>query len=128
MKVLLTLGFVVGMVLFFVYASKKGEALAARKKGRLAAARLTEARVVATKQGTGAVVVNGRRGPEVVLTLEIEGRVVEEQWNVFELGLARVQPGARIPVRVDAQDPNVVYPAEDWAELTVTRWIAVVGV
>lgn len=122
------LGFAVLVALFFVYAARGGEKLVAAKKARLEAARPARAKVLATRQGRGALVQNGRRGPEIVLTLEVEGRVVEVCWYVFELGLPKIQEGATVPVRVDAGDPTVVFPDADWAELETTTWIRLLKV
>lgn len=130
-KVVLAGVFLVLFVLFATYAARQGEKLAARKRGRLASARPAEARVLAAKNGNGGVRKNGRHGVELLLTLDVDGRTVEERWDVYELGLTRVQPGGRIPVRVDAEDPAVVYPDagdDGWAETSTTRWIEVLKV
>src|SRR3712207_1698365 len=111
--------FVVLSVLLVRHAVRQGEKLAARKRDRMASARPASALVLAAKSGNGGVRKNGRHGIELVLSLGVEGRTVEERWYVYELGLARVQPGASVPVRIDAEDPAVVYPDtrrdDEWA-------------
>jgi hypothetical protein len=59
----------------------------------------------------------------MVLTLEVEGRTVEARWNVFELGIPKIQEGATVPVRIDAEDPSIVFPDAEWAELESAIWI-----
>ncbi len=40
---------------------------------------------------------------------------VDTTWSVEPLSVARIQPGCTVAVRIDAQDRNKIYSAEDWA-------------
>lgn len=122
-RVVLAVVSVLAVAAFFVFAARSGEKLVQAKKARVAAARPAQAKVRAAKQGRGALIRNGQRGPEIMLTLEVDGRTVEARWNVFELGIPKIQEGATVPVRIDAEDPSIVFPDAEWAELESAIWI-----
>ena len=90
-------------------------------KARIDRARRAVATVLSTRRGSSAIRYGGQHGPEVILRLLVDGREVTARWHVFELGLARIVDGATVPVRVDADDHDIVYPAEDWAELSFSQ-------
>ncbi len=113
-----TVIFLLAVVAFFFYAARRGAEMEKEQKARLARARRASATVLSTRRGSGALVRCGHRGPEVVLQLLVDGRPVTARWYVFELGLTRITDGASVPVRVDAEDPSIVFPAGDWAEVT----------
>ena len=116
-----TIAALLAMVMFVVYAARRGEAMVRERKARLSRARRASATVLSAKQGSGAIRYGGRHGPEVILELLVDGRAVTARWYVFELGLARIVDGATVAVRVDADDRDIVYPAEDWAELSFSQ-------
>ena len=113
----ITVLFLLAVAVFFVYASRRGAAMEVERKARLARARRASATVLSTRRGAGAIVRGGHRAPEVVLQLLVDGRPVTARWYVFELGLTKIVDGAKVAVRVDADDPALVYPAGDWAEV-----------
>lgn len=116
-----TIAALLAMVAFVVYAARRGAAMQREQKARFSRARRASATVLSTKQGSGAIRYAGRHGPEVILELLVDGRAVTARWHVFELGLARIVDGATVAVRVDADDRDIVYPAEDWAELSFSQ-------
>jgi hypothetical protein len=109
------------LVAFVVYASRKGEAMDRAWKARVARAHRRVATVLSSRRGSSAIRYGGQHGPEVVLRLQVDGREVTARWHVFELGLARILDGAKVAVRVDAIHPDVVYPGEEWAEISFSQ-------
>ncbi|MDF2692921.1 MAG: hypothetical protein K0S65_1304 [Labilithrix sp.] len=121
-----TFAALLAMVAFVVYAARRGAEMEREWKARVSRARRSVATVLSTRRGSSAIRHGGHHAPEIILQLRVEGHVVTTRWHVFELGLARIVDGARVSVRVDADDPGVVYPADDWAELSFSQRLALV--
>ena len=110
-----TIAALVALVAFVVYAARRGEAMERERKARLSRARRASATVLSTKQSSGALRYGGRHGPEVILELLVDGRAVTARWYVLSKTLFTFS------CSVDADDRDIVYPAEDWAELSLPQ-------
>lgn len=116
---------VLAFVGFFAYAARQGAAMERTKAERIARARRTHATVISVSPGRGGVRRGARNAPEMVLKLLVDGRPVEARWCVYELGIARMREGERFPVRVDAVDPSIIYPVQEWAEISTFEWVKI---
>jgi hypothetical protein len=116
-----TIAALLAIVAFVVHAARRGEVMERAWKARMSRARRAFATVLSTRRGSGAIRYGGHHGPEIILRLRVDGREVTARWHVFELGLSRISDGATVAVRVDADDRDIVYPAEDWAELSFSQ-------
>lgn len=113
--------FLLLIIAFLAYASHAGAAMEREWNARLSRARRTVATVISTRRGVGAIRSGGQHAPEIVLQLLVRGRMMTARWHVFELGLARIGDGAQVAVRIDAEDPELVFPGEHWAALSFTQ-------
>jgi hypothetical protein len=104
-------------IALIVFAAARTGDLERGKAARLAAARGASARVLAVLGGA-----DGADAHELVLRLMVDGRAVLARWSVLEDGLASLREGQLVPVRVDADDPSLIYPAAPWADLPPPRW------
>lgn len=64
----------------------------------------------------------GERRVRVDLRLQVQapdGSVypATPSWYVDVDALANLQPGASLSVKIDADDPSIIYPNADWAEI-----------
>lgn len=116
-----TIAAVLAIIAFVVYAARRGATMEREWRARMSRARRTFGTVLSTRRGSSALRVGGSHGPEIILRLSVDGRTVTARWHVFELGMSRIVDGARVPVRVDAHDPEIVYPAEEWAEMSFSQ-------
>ena len=48
-------------------------------------------------------------------------------WNVYDMGVPKVQEGNEIDVKIDADDPNIVYPMEQSVEFSWTGAMMLMG-
>jgi hypothetical protein len=85
--------------------------------GRSESAIFADAVVVSLKGG-----VAGETGSRtcVYITLEVtppdkEPYTARAQWLVEPSALPLISPGSGIKVKIDAQNPGIVYPGENWA-------------
>ena len=124
--VLVALGIALLLVVLLVFMLVRGNRLVAQKKREvLANAIPAEATVISLSRG-GYSTGEAFRKLELKLTLRVEHPTrgpyeVNTKWLVDELALPRVQPQEVIPVKINREDPERIYPAADWAEFTDWR-------
>jgi hypothetical protein len=109
---------VVGFIALLVWGVKSGAKRERKERKLLAQARPAVATVTAIE---ATPILRGMpREPMVMLTLEIRPEraapySTETVWFVDTVAVPRIQPGQEVPVKVDAHDPRIAYPAEPWA-------------
>jgi hypothetical protein len=112
---LLALGLAIwGLSLAFRAASR----VAARRDRRLAAAKSADARI--TRVGKS---YTYRNDPRVCLFLEMQvqprlGRIYStgSAWKIDPAHVPDVKPGKALKIKIDAAQPNTVFPDVPWAE------------
>ncbi len=114
---LLLIGIIVAFIWLLRWLARGGKKIAAEQAARFANGR--PARVEVIQVGKSAPQV--RNGTVIVkLRLKVTPQdggpyEVSEIWNVQSAQMGRVQPGQSLAARIDADDPQKVYPAEGWA-------------
>lgn len=123
-EVLIIAGVFVLIIGFFMYASKSGAKLIAAREARMAKAENGNAKILGTTpvglSGTG----HGGRYQAYKFTLEVSSEYksaykTECVWEVYPIGAPKVQDGMEVKVKIDAEDPDYVYPL---AEGTAFSW------
>ena len=118
-RLLVPLTIVVAIVWLVRWLLRSGEALQKAERARLAAARPGRARIVNAE--SSGVVQGVSRNPLVRLDLEVHPEVgapyaASTAWFVDIVAVPRVQPGLELAVKIDAEDPGIVYPVDTWAK------------
>lgn len=107
--------FGVGMVLFFVYAARRGENMMAEQTGRTQNGVAAEATILAYEEGF----FGGRdnKGQFAGIRFDLEVNVAGRPsypattfWKVYPMAAPQLQVGKTVAVKVDAADPQIVYP------------------
>lgn len=105
--------------------SRSNARIEAAKQATLAAAIPAQATVVGVAETGRAERKAGRTTRDVglKLTLDVEHPQrgtyrAETIWMVSELHFSRVQPGEVVPVKINAEVPERIYPNADWAEFS----------
>jgi hypothetical protein len=107
-----------GIVLFF----RKVKQDAAKLQVRIAQATPAEARVIQV----GRSILQKEQGTvNVRLRLEISPKdrpryQTTVTWDVENAALPKVQEGCRVGVKIDPENPNIIYPRVGWAEF---NWV-----
>lgn len=118
MEILIPIAVVLGIIIFFMYASKSGAKLLKVREERMARSSRGKAKILggspAGISGTG----SGGRYQGYTFTLEVSDGFqspykTEVIWEVYPMGAPRVQTGMELDVRIDAEDKMIVYPAAD---------------
>lgn len=118
MEVLIILGVVVAIVIFFMYASKSGAKMLAEREARLAKAENGKAKIIGSSpvglSGTG----NGGRYQAYEFALEVSNAYKEAYrtnsiWEVYPMGAPKVQEGMEVDVKIDSENDNTIFPVAD---------------
>ncbi len=117
-EVIIILGVVAAIVLFFIFASKSGAKMQKERDERMARSSRGRAKILsgtpAGISGTG----SGGRYQGYNFKLEVsDGYQSPYQadviWEVYPMGAPRVQTGMELDVKIDAEDKTIVYPVAD---------------
>lgn len=109
---------IVGMVLFFRKIGKDAE----RLKARVAQAHSAEARVIQV----GRSLLQKHQGTtNIRLRLEVTPKdrppyQTTVTWDVEQAAIPKVQEGKQVAVKIDVENPKIVYPRVGWAEF---NWV-----
>jgi hypothetical protein len=103
------------MILFFVYAARRGEKMLAEQAGRTQTGVAAEATILAYEEGF----FGGRdnKGRFAGIRFEMEVNLPGQPsypatafWKVYPMAVPQLQVGKTVAVKVDAADPQVIYP------------------
>ena len=108
---------VLGLLMFFLFASKKGEKMQTERKEKINRAEDGKAKILSYDVMGLRGRDSGGRYQAYRFNLEVTSNYkspykTESIWNVYEMGVPNVQDGKEVNVKIDADDPNVIYPAE----------------
>lgn len=106
---------VLGMFLFFWYAARQGEKMMGDRSGKLGRATPAQATITAYEEiGLSQKSTRGKRvAIRFTLNVEPTGKppyTTTSCWDVLPMGIPQVQVGKTVAVKIDADDPKVVYP------------------
>lgn len=99
---------------------RAGRRAKAEVEGALARAVPAAASVLRVRQPKGLMRRPRAGSVRLLLTLEVRPAAgapyeAEAMWQVDMVALPELRPGLHVAVRVDADEPTTVYPAEPWA-------------
>ena len=107
---------VLAVVAFFIYASKSGAKMLKEQAERIAKAERGKAKILGFSMiglsGTG----SSGRYQAYRFSLEVSNAFktpykARSAWNVYPMGAPRVQVGMEVNVKIDVDDPNIIYPS-----------------
>lgn len=118
MEIIIIIAVVLGIVIFFVYASKSGAKLVKRREERMARATRGRAKILSsTPAGIGGTGPGGTyQGYNFKLEVSDAYQSpyqAEVIWEVSPMGAPKVQTGMELDVKIDAEDKSIVYPVAD---------------
>lgn len=122
-EVLIILGVVAAIVIFFMYASKSGAKMLAEREAKIARAEKAKAIVIGSHaagiRGTG----SGGQYQGYEMTLEVSNSYKEPYravcvWEVYPMGAPKVQNGMEVNVKIDAEDDQIIYPMDQGLALS----------
>lgn len=122
-EVLIILGVVAAIVIFFIYASKSGAKMLAEREAKIARAEKAKAIVIGSHpaglRGTG----SGGYYQGYQMTLDVSNSYKEPYravcvWEVYPMGAPKVQNGMEVNVKIDAEDDQIVYPMDQGLALS----------
>lgn len=110
---------IIGIIWWIKSDFKKLSKWAQESKRRQAQAKPAKAKIISVSQG----VQGGDISKMIFLTFEINDGftapyTASAGWFVDALHLNKIQEGSIIDVKVDADDPQKIYPAASWATYT----------
>jgi hypothetical protein len=114
-EVIIIVGVFAAIILFFMYASKSGAKLLKVREERMARAERGRAKIIgfgaAGISGTG----SGGRYQGYKFTLEVSSEYKAPYratviWEVYPMGAPKVQEGMDVEVKIDTEDPEIIYP------------------
>jgi hypothetical protein len=118
MEIVIPIIIVLGIIIFFIFASKSGAKKNKERERRMASSTHGKAKILACSpaglSGTGA----GGRYQGYTFTLEVadgfqQAYKTDVIWEVYPMGTPKIQTGMEVDVRIDAEDKMIVYPAID---------------
>ncbi len=121
--VLIALAVVILIVLILIFMLVRGHRLVKQiKKDVLANAIPAQARVLSLARG-GYTTGEAFRKLELKLTLLVQHPTLtpyeaSTKWLVDEIALPQVQPQQIVPVKINREHPERIYPDAEWAEFT----------
>jgi hypothetical protein len=115
MDILIPIAVILAIIVFFVYASKSGAKLLKEREEKIARGEKGVAKIIefdaAGISGTG---TGGHyQGYKFTLEVSIDFKApyrTKVVWEVYPMGTPKVQEGKEVDVKIDAVDPNIVYP------------------
>jgi hypothetical protein len=123
MEILIPIAIVLAFVLFFMYASKSGAKLLKVRQEKLNRAEKGKAKIIgfssAGVRGTG----SGGYYQGYKFTLEVSSEYkspykTEVIWEVYPMGVPQVQEGLEVNVKIDSEDPMIIYPSVNGVEFS----------
>ena len=115
-----------GAVLLFRYMSKQGEKIVADHAAHLARCKSAKARVLQLGKSVSQV-----RNGTVTLKIRLEIQPSDAPsyetstvWEVPQTALVQLQPEQVVPVKIDPDDPQRVYPTLSGARFSEIYWSA----
>lgn len=112
-EVIIIVSVFAAIILFFMYASKSGAKLLKQRDERLSRAQKGRAKIIGCSpvgmSGTG----SGGRYQAYKFTIEAGNGFqtpykTEVVWEVYPMGVPKVQEGMEVDVKIDADDPNIL--------------------
>jgi len=114
---------IAGLIMFFVFRSERakleqGQRQAAELAERVRLASPAEALVITSQvvrmhEGAGEVLI------DLMLEIHRAGepkRTAKTRWEINAASIPSVQPGQAISIKIDAAQPDRIYPIVSWAE------------
>jgi hypothetical protein len=121
MDIIIPIAVVLAIISFFVYASKSGAKLVKERLERINRAEKGKAKILAIS--TGGVRGTGTHGryQSYSFSLEVWNEYkspykAETVWEVYDMGVPKVQEGMEVNVKIDAEDVSVIYPSVQFVE------------
>jgi hypothetical protein len=114
-EVIIIISVFAAIIIFFMFASKSGAKLIKEREEKLSRAGKGKAKILGSipmgLRGTG----SGGQYQAYKFTLEAGNGFqipykTEVVWEVYPMGAPKVQDGMEVDVKIDADDPNIVYP------------------
>lgn len=114
-SILVAVAVVAGIVLFFMYAARGGEKILAERAEKLKRARPAQAKILSYSEGSTRGTGNHGRYQGVHFRLQVTppgGAAYETKtyWEVYQMAVPQLQVGNTVKVKIDADDPQVIYP------------------
>ena len=121
MDVIIPIAVVLAIIIFFVYASKSGAKMIKERQEKINRAEDAKAKIISCT--TGGVRGTGTHGQYQSYTFQLEvwntykaSYRAETVWEVYNMGEPKVQEGMEVNVKIDADDPSVIYPNIQFVE------------
>jgi hypothetical protein len=113
--IIVTVAFSVGMILFLVIAARRGEKMLAEQAARVKNSRPGQATILSYEEGVfGGRDSKGRfAGVRFGLEVTLPGQPPYQAttfWKVYPMAVPQLQVGKVVAVKVDATDPQIIYP------------------
>ena len=120
-ETIIIIAVILAVIFFFAYASKSGGKMMQEREDKINKAGAGRAKVLSFQmvglRGTG------KYGEYQAnrFTLEVSSQYKAPYqtsctWNVYTMGAPKVQEGCELDVKIDIDDPNVVYPMANGVE------------
>ena len=114
-EVIIIVGVFAAIILFFMYASKSGAKMLKEREQRIARAERGKAKIIGfAAAGIGGTGTGGKyQGYNFTLEVSNEYKApyrAKVIWEVNTMGAPLVQEGMEVDVKIDAEDPNIIYP------------------
>ncbi|MBZ0203947.1 MAG: hypothetical protein K8I03_13090 [Ignavibacteria bacterium] len=125
MELIIILGVVASVVLFFMYASKSGAKMLAEREARKNKAEKAKAKIIGSHsvglRGTG----SGGHYQAYEFTLEVSNQYkaayrAKCTWEVYPMGAPKAQEGMEVNVKIDTEDDQIIYPMDNGLEFSWT--------
>jgi hypothetical protein len=123
MEIILTIAVILAIIIFFMYVSKSGAKMLKERQEKINRAESAKAKILGCS--TGSVRGTGTHGryQSYNFSLEVWNNYkapykAEVVWEVYDMGAPKVQEGAEIDVKIDADDPAVIYPSVKFIEFS----------
>lgn len=114
-SVLVGVAVIGGIVLFFMYAARSGEKILAERAEKLKRAKRAQAKILSYSEGNTRGTGSYGRYQGVYFRLEVtlpDRKVYEAKtyWEVYQMAVPQLQVGNIVNVKIDADDPQIIYP------------------
>jgi len=103
------------VILLIVYLTKSGGKLIAERQERISRSEKGKAKILGFSTIGFAGTANAGGFQAYKFTLEVSSAYkapynAETVWNVFPMGIPKVQVGNEVDVKIDVDDPSIIYP------------------
>jgi hypothetical protein len=114
-EIIISVAFGAAVILFLVYAARRGEKMVAERAGRTENGVAAKATILAYEEGFfGGQDSKGRfAGVRFNLEVNVAGEPSYPAitfWKVYPMAVPQLQVGKTVSVKVDAADPQIIYP------------------